>query len=251
MISEPELEEQWEPGRPAEVAQGAGPPRERGPGRPWRWVVATAVATSAVWAGGLHFYGDRLAAPGLRHRATDNLCEQVKLPALGEALGGLSDTADPHMEGRHPAMDWAMCSRSGSTPAGEDAYFVQAEFELHKKTDPAAEFEVGSKYERAYSDEASVWEPVPGIGEQALISGPGADAEAGADTDRDLRLRVRDGGAVFVLQVVFLGEREPDAQPPEAQDGEAQVPVRPRPDRGTLKAAIVKDMRVMMAALEK
>ncbi|WP_411105659.1 hypothetical protein [Streptomyces sp. cmx-4-9] len=234
MISEPELEGQWEPAAPPEVAQGA-PPRERGPVRPWWWVSAAVLATSAVWAGGLFLYGERLTAPEVRYETPDNLCEKVKLSALGEALRDLSDDADPHRENRHPALDWATCSRSGSTPAGDDAYFVTAEVELHKKTDPAAEFEAGSPYDRAYSQgggprKDDPWEAVAGLGEQALITAPDP---SGAGSD--LRLRVRDGGAVFTLQVVFLTEVA----------GED----RSRPDREALKAAMVKDMRTLMAAL--
>ncbi|MGW9375721.1 hypothetical protein ACWGVR_37590 [Streptomyces xanthophaeus] len=247
MISEPELDGQWETAGPAEVAEGAPPQRERGPARPWRWALAAVVATSAVWAGGLYFYGDRLTVPPLRHKATDNLCEQVKLSALDEVLGGLSASADPHMEGRDPALDWAMCSRSGSSTAGEGAYYVQAETELHKKADPAAEFRVGNKYDRMFNEDIGAWEPVSGLGDEALFSGP--DPDAGAEVDDDLRLRVRDGGAVFVLHVAFVGEREPSDGP--AQDGDGDGPTPPRPGRDALKTAMVKDMRTMMAALEK
>ncbi|MEU9104550.1 hypothetical protein AB0D54_09300 [Streptomyces xanthophaeus] len=250
MISEPELDGQWETAGPAEVAEGTPPQRERGPARPWRWALAAVVATSAVWAGGLYFYGDRLTAPPLRHKATDNLCEQVKLPALGEVLGGLSASADPHVEGRDPALDWAMCSRSGSSPAGEDAYYVQAEIELHKKADPAAEFRVGNKYDRMYTWDIGAWVPVSGLGDEALFSGPdpGPDSGAGAD---DLRLRVRDGGAVFVLHVAFIGERGPSDGSTQDGDGDGEGPTPPRPGREALKTAMVKDMRTMMAALEK
>ncbi|MFD3700611.1 hypothetical protein ACFWUZ_31545 [Streptomyces sp. NPDC058646] len=241
MISEPELEGQWEPVRPAEVAQGAGPPRERPPGRPWQWVLAAVLATSTAWAGGLYLYGDRLTAPEIGHRTTDNLCAQMELAALGEVLDGFLASSGRPTEGRHEVLDRAACSRSGAPAAGEESYFVQAEVELHKKSDPAAEFAVGTTYDWMYSEEGTTWEPVPGLGDEALVNTPGE-----SDED-DLRLRVRAGGAVFTLHLVFLG----DGPAPDEQDGDGGEPVRPRPDRQTLKTAMAKDMRALMAALEK
>ncbi|MET9323211.1 hypothetical protein ABZX75_23865 [Streptomyces sp. NPDC003038] len=241
MIGEPELDGAWESARPAEVAR---PPADGGPGpgRPWWWVLAAVVATSAVWAGGLYAYGDRLTAPDIRYRASDDLCGQLKAQALNQALGNLADSADPRLDGRHPAVDWAMCSRSSDTPVGEDSYFIQAEYELHKKADPAVEFEVGTKHDRMAAEDSEgeiPWEPVPGLGEQALLTT--------SSTDGDLHLRVRDGGAVFILRLVFLDIRGRDDQ-----GGVSDVqPARPRPDRETLKTAMIEDMRSLMAALKK
>ncbi len=240
MISEPELDGEWESARPAEVAEQAPPP-ERGPGRPWRWVAATAAATSVLWGVGLYAFGDRLARPEMRYRAPDNLCEQFAAEALRPVLSDLSRSTGPHGESRHPAVDWAMCTRSDSSPIGSDNYFLQAEVELHKKTDPAAEFDVGGRYEQMYGMQGGPVDrtPVRGLGEEALI--------ATRDDSDDVQLKVRDGGAVFTIQLSWIGS-EPDIDAPQEGEG-GGAKADPRPDRKALEAAMTKDMRALMAAL--
>ncbi|MER6312831.1 hypothetical protein ABT237_03525 [Streptomyces sp. NPDC001581] len=235
MITEPELDGAWESGRPAEIAQDTVVREARGPRRPWWWVPVAVVATSALWAGGLYAYGDRLNEPEIRHRVTENVCDQFKAPALAGALGGFANS-DPRKGGRHPAMDWASCSHDSdrSAPAGE--FFVVAVVELHKKTDPAPEFELGSRYDRTIDGTgADQWEAVPGLGEQALLSTPGEG--------EGLQLRVRDGGAVFLVEVMFFDQLE------DGPDSQARPSVRP--DRDVLAAAAVEDARALMAALRK
>ncbi|MFD3807467.1 hypothetical protein ACFWSF_12185 [Streptomyces sp. NPDC058611] len=242
MISEPELDGEWESARPAEVAEQAPPP-ERGPGRPWRWVAATAVATSVLWGVGLYAFGDRLARPEMRYRVPDNLCEQFAAEALSPLLSDLSSSTEMHHESRHPAIDWASCGRSDSNPMGSDNYMLQAEVELHKRTDPAAEFEAGGQYDRMFGtpDGGMSWEPVSGLGERALINARGDGS--------DVHLKVRDGGTVFSLRLIWIGGPARDADAPqeggEGDGGES----RARPGRKALDAAMTKDVRALMAAL--
>ncbi|WP_404956966.1 hypothetical protein [Streptomyces sp. 147326] len=235
MITEPELDGEWESARPAEVAQDTVVHEARGPRRPWWPVLVAVVATSALWAGGVYAYGDRLKEPEIRYRVTENLCDQFKAPALAGGLGGFTDSA-PQKGGRHPAMDWASCSHNGDRSVAAGGFFVAAVVELHKKTDPAPEFELGSRYDRVLGEGvADHWESVPGLGEQALLSTPGA-----AD---GLQLRVRDGGAVFTFEVMFYDRTEDDPDP--------QARLLARPGRDTLAAAAVEDARALMAALRK
>ncbi|MFD3330191.1 hypothetical protein [Streptomyces sp. NPDC058701] len=242
MIGEPELDGAWESARPAEAAEH-DPPPERGPGRPWRWVAATAAATSVLWGTGLYAFGDRLAQPEMRYRAPDNLCEQFTAEALRPVLSDLSRSTGPHRESRHPAVDWAMCTRSDSSPLASDNYFLQAEVELHKKTDPAAEFEVGGRYEPMYGMQDGPVErtPVRGLGEEALI--------ATRDDSDDVQLKVRDGGAVFTIQLSWIRSGSDVDAPPDGEGGGAKAD--PRPDRKVLEAAMTKDMRALMAALRR
>ncbi|MFJ3722474.1 hypothetical protein ACIPYQ_07840 [Streptomyces sp. NPDC090045] len=235
MITEPELDGEWESARPAEVAQDTVVREARGPRPPWWWVPAAVVVTSALWAGGLYAYGDRLEEPEIRYRVTDNLCGQFKAPALSDGLGGFANS-DPRKGGRHPAMDWASCSHNSDRSAAAGEFFVVAVVELHKKTDPGPEFELGARYDRTIDGTgADQWEAVPGLGEQALLSTPGAGD--------GLQLRVRDGGAVFIVEVMFFGQLEdgPESQPKPSV----------RPDRDVLAAAAVEDARALMAALRK
>ncbi|MEU9165198.1 hypothetical protein AB0D29_33595 [Streptomyces sp. NPDC048424] len=234
MITEPELDGAWESGRPAEVAQDTVVREARGPRRPWWWVAATVVATSALWAGGLYAYGDRLNEPEIRYRVTENLCDQFKAPALAGALGAFADS-DPEQGGRHPAMDWASCSRNGDRSAAVGGFFVSAVVELHKKTDPTPEFELGSRYDRSGPDGTGQWESLAGLGEQALVSTPGGG--------EGVRLRVRDGGAVFLFEVMFFDRFEGGPDP--------EATLSARPEREPLVAAAVEDARALMAALKK
>ncbi|MFD6110697.1 hypothetical protein ACFWG0_11395 [Streptomyces yangpuensis] len=238
MISEPELDGAWEPARPPEAAQDdvqddAVPARRAG--RPWRWVATAVVVTSALWAGGLYAFADRLrpAEPEVRYAVTDNLCKQFEAPALGRAMGGFA-ASSPNRTGRHPAMDWASCSYDGGGSGGSDGFSALFLVELHKKSDPAPEFALGSFYERLF--EADVpWEEVPGLGEQALVRASGAGD--------GLQLRVRDGGAVFTVELGFFGSRD------EETDAGATPPAQP--DQDALTAAAVEDVRALMAVLRK
>ncbi|KJY19226.1 MULTISPECIES: hypothetical protein [Streptomyces] len=233
MISEPELDGAWESARPVEVAQDETA-RPRGPSRPW-WAIAAAVAaTSALWAGGLYAFGGWPAAePEVRYAVTDDLCGQFRAPALAAALGGFK-VSDPRKGGRHPALDWASCNHSGDRADGSGGFSVVAVAELHKKTDPAPEFALGSLYSRAFDDDLR-WEEVPGLGEQTLVGS--------SEISDGLRLRVRDGGAVFTFELMFFDRME------EAPDPQATSPARPDPE--TLTAAAVEDARALMAALRK
>ncbi|MFJ3959807.1 hypothetical protein [Streptomyces sp. NPDC090036] len=245
MITDPELDEEWkteslEParsgrsGRPAEqpaarerAATGAGP-------RPWLWALGGALVASALWAGGLYAYGHRLAEPEVHYRVVDDLCAPFAAPVLGELMGGLTETA-PQAGGRHPALDWAACSRSRDRAnASAGSVDVRAMVELHRKTDPTVEFALDTPSSRWFGPDGEGWESVPGLGEQALVT---------RDQRGDhLRLRVRDGGAVFTVDVMIfraLGEDGPDPT----------VTPLPHPDRDVLVAAVVEDTRALMTAL--
>ncbi|MER6448561.1 hypothetical protein, partial [Streptomyces venezuelae] len=171
MITDPELDGEGESAGPAEVVQDAVEPGPRAPSRPWRWVAAAVVATSALWAGGLAALGDRTAEPEIRYRVTDDLCGQFKAPALEGLLGGLS-TAVPEVGSRHPALDWASCTRSSDRPVASGTFYTTAAIELHKKTDPAAEFARDTPLSRMFVHDGA-WESVPGLGEEALVTPPG------------------------------------------------------------------------------
>ncbi|MFF5776235.1 hypothetical protein ACFY7Y_04705 [Streptomyces virginiae] len=238
MIGEPELDGEWGPAAstPAEVVAGEpGRLPVRAPARPWRWVAAAVVVTSALWAGGLYAFGDRTAEPEIRYRVTDDLCGQYKAPALDGLLGGLPNAASEEGS-RHPALDWARCSRRSGRPDSSRSVETTALVELHKKTDPAAEFALDTPVSRWFAPSGGAWESVPGLGEEALVTSPGEETGTG------LRLRVRDGGAVFTIDVSAyesMGEDGPDL-PADSL---------PRPDRDALVAAAVEDVRALMTAL--
>ncbi|GAA2612195.1 MULTISPECIES: hypothetical protein [Streptomyces] len=238
MIGEPELDGDWGPAAPAEVVEGAAEGAAEGapvriPARPWRWVAAAVAVTSALWAVGLYAFGERTAGPEIRYRVTDDLCGQFRAATLDGLLGGLAVTS-PQAGGRHPVLDWASCTRGSDRPSSDGAVHVEAVVELHKRTDPAAEFAVGSSDARWFVNDGDGWESVPGLGEEALVSRPG--------TQDSFRLRVRDGGAVFTIDVMIF--------PGSGEDGPAPL-MEPlsRSDREALVAAAAEDARALMAAL--
>ncbi|MFI7358534.1 hypothetical protein ACIBTP_31980 [Streptomyces avidinii] len=238
MIGEPELDgEQWPATGRAEAPQDVVL-REplRPPARPWQWVAAAVVVTSALWAGGFYAFGDRLAAPEIRYRVTEDLCAQFTAAALDGVVGGLPKTA-PRAGLRHPALDWASCARENDRAVSAGTVHTSVTVELHKKTDPAAEFALDVPANRIffYGDEVG-WNPVPGLGEQAMVTGSGPDDS--------LRLRVRDGGVVFTVDVmIYRGSSEGSPDPTLAP--------LPHPGRETLLAAAVEDTRALMAALRR
>ncbi|MGW7333561.1 hypothetical protein ACWGIU_34160 [Streptomyces sp. NPDC054840] len=243
MIGEPELDGEWGPAAapPAEVVErepGRSPVRARSRPALWWWVVAAVVATSALWAGGLYAFGDRMARPEIRYRLTDDLCDQFKAPTLEGLLGGLPNAA-PEAGSRHPALDWAACSRGSDRPASSGTFDTRATVELHKKTDPAVEFALDTPAGRMYVYDGGRWESVPGLGQEALVTRPGIETGAGG-----LRLRVRDGGAVFTIDVTIFDMRGEGGS-------DHQVDPLPDPGREALVAAAVEDARALMAALRK
>ncbi|WP_327264223.1 hypothetical protein OG444_24675 [Streptomyces sp. NBC_01232] len=238
MIGEPELDGEWGPAAgqagPAQEVVASEPVPARRRARPWWWVAGAVVVTSALWAGGLYAYGHRLAEPEVHYRVVDDLCAPFAAPVLGELMGGLTETA-PQAGGRHPALDWAACSRSRDRAnASAGSVDVRAMVELHRKTDPSVEFALDTPSSRWFGPDGEGWESVPGLGEQALVT---------RDQRGDgLRLRVRDGGAVFTVDVMIFrsfGEDGPDPT----------VTPLPHPDRDVLVAAVVEDMRALMTAL--
>ncbi|MEJ8642675.1 hypothetical protein WKI68_17275 [Streptomyces sp. MS1.HAVA.3] len=104
-----------------------------------------------------------------------------------------------------PALDWAYCSYTTDWSGEGKAFGVRLLVELHKKTDPQAEFAAGPGLTPEVNRGAEQLESVPGLGERAVI----ADSITGLGP----RLQVLDGGTVFTLSVEWWGEdgeAEPD-----------------------------------------
>ncbi|MCC0096256.1 hypothetical protein K7B10_15970 [Streptomyces flavotricini] len=229
MIGEPELEGEWDTHRTPTAAEEPGFPRERvgGPRRAWLWALGGAVVASAVWAGFL-VAQDRFSSDGPRiaYRHVEDLCEGRPMAALAKTEVKPGSGLPGH--GEHPALDWSYCTYHGEYTEKEAVYYqVQVLVELHKKTDPRAEFGTGAGTGR------DLFAGVDGPAEQ--VSGlPGrAEFHSMAGGGRH-RLQVLDGGAVFTLHVQWFG--------PGAGS---------EPDTDAIKAAMVEDMRALMASLRK
>ncbi|MFF8259205.1 hypothetical protein [Streptomyces virginiae] len=227
MITDPELDGAWETDRAGERAEELAP-RGRAEGaagarRPWLWALGGAVAASAVWAGGLYAFGEKLAAPEISYRATENLCEDFRAQALGRIAGDLHRYRPMNQQNDHPAVRGAICVLQNGESVS--TLTVRAQVDLHKRTDPGPEFDVPSLWLAADLG-AGRTEAVEGLGERAVVLvSPG---------DATVQLRVLDGGAVFTIEAYGSGR---------AQNAPA--------DTAALHAAMAEDARALMAALKK
>ncbi|MFJ4778659.1 hypothetical protein [Streptomyces sp. NPDC088762] len=221
MITEPELDGEWEPEHPAEPAEPGEGPVGRPPARPWLWALGGAVLASAVWAGGLTAQNRFAAGPRIDYRHSENLCQEAPLTTLGTLTGGFEKGLRRHSEG--PALDWSYCTYDSTRSEDRPDYHGQVQVHLHKQTDPGPEFGAAPGLSIFMDVVPGDAEEVPGLGERALISGQAVEQ----------RLQVLDGGAVFTLTVQAFGE-----------DG-AET------DEVALKSAMIEDMRALMLALKK
>ncbi|MFJ2116502.1 MULTISPECIES: hypothetical protein [unclassified Streptomyces] len=265
MISEPELAGEESPGRPAAPSipaprPGAGPagPVSDAPDgsetligeglptvapgrRPWLWALGGAVAASAVWTGGL--YGYDMTGPDLHgYRVSRNLCLDAELSALSTGLG--RKTEEQAGGDEKASLARAVCSVTlmpdGPRDPEKDTAptpfaVVQVGYTLHKRTDPAAEFDetVTDLAPDAYGRPSA--ERLSGLGDRAyLVEMPSGDM---------IRLRVLDGRAVLTLDVTTATGYALD---PVTGEQEETAPVDP----GELRPELIDDMRELMAALK-
>lgn len=233
MISEPEIDGEWADGgraagaAPAEPAEPAAAAPVRN--RPWWWALGGAVAASAVWAGvlGLENRSGEQQSPPLAYRISQDLCRETPLSALARVVGDIAPMSSSLGEG--PARDWAYCSYGShamDSAAEEMVYEAELLVELHKKTDPEAEFAAGPGLAPRLRRGAVQYREVPGLGERALLT----DSVG----DQGPQLHVLDGGTVLTLSLKWSAD--PDATPP---------------DEDAIQAAMVEDVRALMAVLKK
>ncbi|MER5932871.1 hypothetical protein [Streptomyces sp. NPDC002054] len=246
MISEPELEGSSEfPERPADTVETAGagtagPEGERRSRPAWQPVLAGALAASVLWAGGLFFVPDRDRRPPIRYENPAALCEKVRAEALTRLVGNLRPQAR-EAERLHETAEVAWCALgTAPTPQQESggkpflSYDVTFTLELHKKADPAVEFDAGLEAEPFESLDAVEVAEVAGLGERALMYGAGPG--------RGPRLKVLDGGAVFTLETDWYVS---------GNDWDEGTKLPPDPEEAAVQAAMIADMRAAVAALRK
>ncbi|MFD9408888.1 hypothetical protein ACFWBN_17975 [Streptomyces sp. NPDC059989] len=225
MITEPELDGEWESERPADVAGSGDKKAGRPPLRPWLWALGGAVLASAVWAGVLTAQNRFADGPRISYRHTEELCKIAPMKALVGVTGPLDQRVA--RQERRPALEWATCDFNGEWPDEGLGYYGKVEVQLHRKTDPGPEFGAGLGLDAFIGPEIDEVQQVPGLGERALLHGYMSAS----------RLQVLDGGTVFTLTVQWTG------QGPVGSDGEA--------DKDAVAAAMIEDARAVMTALKK
>ncbi|WP_051839719.1 hypothetical protein [Streptomyces sp. NRRL F-5126] len=233
---------------PVVVADGAPGPVPRRAAL--TWAVWGALAASVLWGAGLYAY--RASGPDLGgYGAERNLCLDAPLPALSKELGR---TGTPEATSDETAaVDSAAC-RTDLGPAPRDGPFhgpttnagphsaaralVDLTYVLHRKTDPAPEFDALPAPKSPGSELHAL--RVPGLGERAYLI---------TDTVGDLppTLRVLDGRAEFTLSVTVYS----------SYDGHRDAAVDLRPQyvsahvvATVLEPAMADDLRQVMRTVK-
>ncbi|WP_405686866.1 hypothetical protein OG204_24485 [Streptomyces sp. NBC_01387] len=249
MISEPEIVGDFgsSPGTDVLTGSAAREPREPRPPRPWRWALGGVLMASVVWAGVLYAY--RLQhdeQPDTRGYSMGlDLCQDVRLTALSGELGKRSD--DSHWGSRNRALDLASC-HVRLTPASDGSqrkrgtprvsYEAEVTVSLHRKVDPAPEFEAQSRSREWFADAGpSKVEEVPGLGDEAYL------ATFDDGTDALPKLEVRDGSVelTLMLSVTYNYDQEDDP---------AKLAEPVAPDMEAFQPQMIADMRALMDRLK-
>jgi hypothetical protein len=213
----------------------------------WPWAVGGAVVASAIWAAllssglGPHQH-DKPDLHG--YRITNSPCQGGTFDAISKAVKGEHGSASTADIVHGAAVDRAKCSfvttaqpRSGWTTA----YIVSLAIELHKLTDPRAEFEDARALDAASLDIADNTSEVPGIGDKAY---------ALAFDDQSQDLKVLYGGAVLTLNLTANTYWTGSGPGPIPGDLVSDTVHAPRtPDLQTFTPALVTTARSVMAAL--
>ncbi|MEU6850683.1 hypothetical protein ABZ901_12240 [Actinacidiphila alni] len=196
-----------QPGRPGAVPGQPGSGGRGGAGRAVLWAVVGAAVASALWGGGVLLLdkdsGSDSAKADLRgYTLKSDLCTAADLSAFAtEYPQPDSDPTAYSAPGQ--AVDSMSCSeglkKTGSSYS--DAY-LSVEADLHKKTDPAAEF---ADTWLAYKKRATTYvvTSVAGFGDEAYLVTEDTVAPSttgsGSSGDREVILAVRDGWLTYSM----------------------------------------------------
>lgn len=260
MIGEPTMEDGADDGPSGDVLSDSGEAAWAGRGRrPWLWAVGGIVVASAVWAAVLHGRGD--AGPNLHgYHLGSNPCTGDALTPLKAAVGKQGFVASRAAVSRGPALDKLSCYLSTASQVGDGwatTYSISVSIELHKKTDPRAEFE-DTRHARVSSLPGGTDPDAPGDTALALAvsdfgfssgadarSVPGIGDEAYLLSSRTAgqALAVLHGGAVLTLRISGYTDWN-STDPSAAAPGEPKAP-----DLAPLRPAMTDAMRDLMASL--
>lgn len=259
MISEPEMSDGQGGELPGDLLSSSGDPGTgtaavRRP-RPWLWAFGGIAVASAVWATLMHGTGG--TTPDLHgYHLDSNPCSGDALKPLKDAVGVMDSAESAARVSSGPALDELSCVLTTAAPAGEGwttTYTISVGVELHKKTDPRAEFEnlMHSRVSsfpggvsgsgvliatagNGFTSAADV-HPVTGVGDEGYLLTPGVPEQT---------LEVLHGGAVLTLQVSDYTQWNG----PDQSTADHGAPPK-QPDLTHLRPAMTTAMRDLMASL--
>lgn len=248
VISEPEMEGEFGAVDTREVMgsfdrEPVGEPRQR---KPWLWALGGVVLASAVWAAALFLYGWGNGRPDLRGYQLDrDPCPSLPLKSIGAAIAPRESTTEVESGLlSHAALDRIACFVPLRSPGTAEqpksgwsvGYSVGITVELHKKTDPGAEFEAKQRLTDGGFDPEAKLETVPNLGDKAILL---------TQDEGTSELRVLEGGAVFSLSLSASTQYQSE------ESGEGPVDDGPDlPDLTPYQAAMISDMRDLMSNLK-
>ncbi|MGQ4378350.1 hypothetical protein ACN6K9_000926, partial [Streptomyces sp. SAS_267] len=188
-------------------------------GRAVLWAAVGAVAASVLWAGGILVLGRVGDNPDLAgYRTKANLCSAVDYTALRTEYTQ-EDNLPTHNALKHKAIDQSYCSislKTSSSSSYADAY-LSVEMDLHKTTDPAAEFTaVWSEYDQRYEDYEV--EEVSGFGDEAYLVTEDTTSGSGTSGSRAVTLAVRDGWMTYQMSWSTYSSSYETTTPPEISE---------------------------------
>ncbi|MEU6666877.1 hypothetical protein [Streptomyces sp. NPDC046727] len=198
---------------PVPPAGGGG-----GAGRAVLWAAVGAVVASAAWAAGVFLIGGKGASADLRgYSAPSNMCSSADYASFKDEYPE-NDSSPTRTSLKDKALDEGYCSlglkKSGSSYS--DAYLTM-QLDLHKKTDPAAEFTATWKN---YGESHTGYDvdPVEDIGDEAyLVSQDTTNGSSGGS--RYATLAVRDGWVTYIMSYsTYLTSYDEDKDPPALTD---------------------------------
>lgn len=213
------------------------------PGRtPWTLALGAVVLTSAVWGAGLYASGFwQHSHPDLHgYQVTDNPCTGFTLKPLTDTAGATRVTEAPAELRNGPALEQARCSLTADAPlenGGTATFSADLAVDLHRTTDPRAEFEDQRKLEDPSLSPADKIESVPDLGDEAYLV---------TRSDRAQELKVLHGGAVITLKISGYSQWTATIQDP-VTNGSLPQP----PEMGQFQPALIQSVRNVMAALRE
>jgi hypothetical protein len=264
VIGEPEMGDGEDGEASGELLDGSGGPGDAATpavrkARPWVWGVGGVVVASAVWGAVLHGSGG--TGPDLHgYHVGGNPCSGDTLDPLKKAAGIRDYNAFDANVSKGPALDKLSCFLSSSSQADQGwatTYTISVSVELHKKTDPRAEFE-DARHARVstlpgqdapgnsmvvitddrFTSAADV-HPVTGIGDDGYLLAPPSSHQQTLD--------VLHGGAVLTLQVSGYTQWNGSDGSDGSDAGPGEEPAEP--DLSNLRPAMITAMHHLMTSL--
>lgn len=249
MISEPELTGGPDEGRTEVISDADRAPRWGAARRPWVWAAAGVLLASAVWAGGLRLWSAHHDGPPDLHGYVlgDSPCAGSTLAPLTTALhASYTAAVSPAAARLGPAIDQIRCTLSVGAPLDEDttnSYEIFVTVDLHKRTDPRAEFEDQAQVDGSDLTPVQAVRRVTGLGDEAYAQTLSRQREA---------LKVLHGGAVFTVTLTGYGTGYGIGSISDDTRGALHGgPRQSASDVGRFESALVDAMRNVMKGQQK